>query len=38
MESRVCIGGGIIESARQRADRARDTGCPPDSERFHHQG
>jgi len=31
-ESRVCIGGGIIESARQAAMVQRDVGCPPDTE------
>jgi tRNA-specific 2-thiouridylase len=33
-ESRVCIGGGIIESARQAQTTPRDAGCPPDSEPF----
>ncbi|MGA0023846.1 MAG: tRNA 2-thiouridine(34) synthase MnmA [Burkholderiales bacterium] len=31
-ESRVCIGGGIIESARQAPPAAQlETGCPPDA-------
>ncbi|MBS1217199.1 MAG: tRNA 2-thiouridine(34) synthase MnmA [Proteobacteria bacterium] len=33
-ESRVCIGGGIIESARQAQATPRVTTCPPDSEPF----
>jgi len=28
-ESRVCIGGGIIESARQAQAAAPEDGCPP---------
>jgi len=30
-ESRVCIGGGIIESARQAPPALSETGCPPDA-------
>ncbi len=30
-ESRVCIGGGIIESARQAPPALSETDCPPDA-------
>ena len=33
-ESRVCIGGGIIKSARQAQTVPRDAGCPPDTQPF----
>jgi tRNA-specific 2-thiouridylase len=33
-ESRVCIGGGIIQSARQAQQASQDAGCPPDSEPY----